>query len=114
MLKTLKHMDKITALHHHLKADGMLQGFDFLSNLGNTSNNATNVPTDNAEELEDEDKAVIWGKSQGESKFNVQIVARPCACKLLQRIQLLMIQTFRIWLPYLPSCPHCYASLSMV
>jgi hypothetical protein len=115
MLKMLERMDKIMALHCHLEADGMLQGFDFLSNLGNMSNDAINVPTDNAEELEDEDKAVVWGKSQGKSEFDVQIMARPHACKVLQRIRLLMIQTFRIWLPYLPSCPcrtHQAAQLS--
>lgn len=93
----------------------MLQGFGFSLDLGNMLNDTTNVPNDNAEELEDEDEATVLKKSQDKSEFDVQLLARPHTFELLPRIQLLIIQTSRIWLPVSPSCPcktHQTAQLS--
>jgi hypothetical protein len=106
MLRTLRRMDKMTALHRCLEGNGMLQGFGFSSNVGNTSSDATNVPIDNVDELEGEDEAVVWGKSQDESEFDVQLGARPRVCKLISGIRLLTIQTSRVWLPFSPPCPR--------
>ena len=92
MLKTLLRMDKMTALHWRLDASRMLQGFGFSSDDGNTS---TNVPIDDAEELEDEDEAVVWEKSQDESEFDVQLAARPRTSEIL-RTELLIIRISRI------------------
>ena len=92
MLKTLLRMDKMTSLHQRLDASRMLQGFGFSSDDGNTS---TNVPIDDAEELEDEDEAVVWEKSQDESEFDVQLAARPRMSEIL-RTELLIIRISRI------------------
>ncbi|KAI9435393.1 hypothetical protein BJY52DRAFT_1197592 [Lactarius psammicola] len=75
MLKTILRMDKMAALHQHLNDIGMLKGPGFPSELDDNPNDATNVPLD-SEELEDEDEAVVSGKSQNVSEFDVQLVFR--------------------------------------
>ncbi|KAH9060394.1 hypothetical protein EDB83DRAFT_2292370 [Lactarius deliciosus] len=76
MLKTILHMDRMTALHQHLEDSGALRGPGppgLPSGLGN------NVPID-SEDLEDDDEAVIPGKSQNTSDFDVQLTFRTRAC----------------------------------
>ncbi|KAI9441968.1 hypothetical protein BJY52DRAFT_1206842 [Lactarius psammicola] len=72
---TILRMDKMAALHQHLDDIRMLKGPSFPSELDNNPNDATNVPLD-SEELEDEDEAVVLGKSQNVSEFDVQLAFR--------------------------------------
>ncbi|KAN0134484.1 hypothetical protein V8E53_007630 [Lactarius tabidus] len=70
MLRTLQHMDKMSALHQHFEGSGMLEGFCY----GASFNDSV------AEELEDdtrdEDKSAIPGKSQDVSEFDVQLATK--------------------------------------
>ncbi|KAF8258699.1 hypothetical protein EI94DRAFT_1774119 [Lactarius quietus] len=80
MLRTLKHMDKMMALHQHLEAGGFLQGFGFPfpSNCVDTSNHASNVPTlEESEEPEDGDAIRILGNTQDVSEFDIRLATRP-------------------------------------
>ena len=72
MLKTLLCMDKMSALHQHLDASEMLQGFGFSSDLCNT---LTNVSIDDVEELEDEWR---WGCCLGETPIWVRVWCPTC------------------------------------
>ncbi|KAH8982140.1 hypothetical protein EDB86DRAFT_3086452 [Lactarius hatsudake] len=72
MLKTILRMDRMTALHQHLEDSGVLRGPGppgLPSRLGN------NLPID-SEDLEDDDEAVVPGKSQNTSDFDVQLAFR--------------------------------------
>ncbi len=81
MLKTILRMDQMTTLHQCLEDSGVLRGPGFPPELGNSTNDATNVPMD-SEELEVEDEAVVSGKPQNVSEFDVQLAARTRACTL--------------------------------
>ncbi|KAH8977242.1 hypothetical protein EDB86DRAFT_3092823 [Lactarius hatsudake] len=72
MLKTILHTDRMAALHRHLEDSGALRGPGppgFPSGLGN------DVPID-SEDLEDDDEAVVPGKSENTSDFDVQLASR--------------------------------------
>ena len=84
MLGTLHRMDKMSALHWHFEGRVMLQRVGLSSKLGDTTNaltnGATNMPVDHLEDLEDEDEAVVSGKSQDSSEFDVQLATKFRAC----------------------------------
>ncbi|KAH9019934.1 hypothetical protein EDB83DRAFT_2568069 [Lactarius deliciosus] len=84
MLKTILRTDRMAALHRHLEDSGALRGPGppgFPSGLGN------DVPID-SEDLEDDDEAVVPGKSENTSDFDVQLASRTLACLSRSHIEL--------------------------
>jgi hypothetical protein len=77
MLRTIQRMDKMQALQRRFEANGMLRGFGFSPDFGNTMDHDTDtILMDDSEEHEDEDKAVVSGESKDVSEFDVQLAAR--------------------------------------
>ena len=69
MLRIIERMEKMQALHRLFEDNGMLRGFNFSPNFGNTTNHADDME-------EGEDEADIPGESQGVSEFDVQLAAK--------------------------------------
>jgi hypothetical protein len=102
MLRTLQRMDKMSAIGRYFKDGGLLRGFGFPFQLGNDSDVA--VPMDDSDLDELEDEAVVSGKSQDVSEFDVQLATKFRACTPFWSSPLLTYQTFRIWLPISTLC----------
>ena len=102
-------MDKIQALQWHFEANGMLRGFGFSPNFGNTTNHDTDmILMDDSEENEAKDEAVVSGESKNVSKFDVQLAARARAYPQFSRVPLYSIVDLAEC--GYPSCLHALAA----
>ena len=85
-------MDKIQALQWHFEANGMLCGFGFSPNFGNTTNHGIDMTLmDDSKENEAEDEAIVSGESKGMSEFDVQLAARARVYPQISRVPLYSI-----------------------
>ena len=92
MLRTIQCMDKMWALQRRFEANGMLRGFGFSPNFGNTTNHdADMILMDDSEQNEAEDEVVVSGESKDVSEFNVQLAARACVYPQFSRVPLYSI-----------------------
>ena len=107
-------MDKIQVLQWHFEANGMLCGFGFSLNFGNTTNHGTDMTLmDDSKENEAEDEAIVFGESKGMSEFDVQLAARACVYPQISRVPLIQLSILQNVVTHLTFMPLWYTSSNL-